>query len=168
MWFSLFTRTGEKTAVVDMVHYLWTGKSMPNRAPSLRSLLLAGKTPLKNTLLRPGGTYEATVVASDPEGDSLDIKWEVVPDVNENFILPQHRTEREALPAAIVQAQGPRALVKAPVKRGAYRLMVTAYDGKGSVATHSYPFFVGVLTAADVKEVTGKGRDLKKKTPEMN
>ncbi|QIL74581.1 glycoside hydrolase family 2 TIM barrel-domain containing protein [Hymenobacter sp. HDW8] len=163
MWFSLFTQSGDKTAVVDMIHYLWTGKSMPNKAPSLRSMRLAGKSPLRNTFLRAGNTYEATVVASDPEGDSLDIKWEVVPDVNENFILPQHRTARESLPAAILQAKGARALVKAPTKKGPYRLLVTANDGHGSVATHSYPFYVGEFTAADLEAIT-QGT-FKKKAP---
>lgn len=165
MWFSLFTPSGEKTAVVDIVHYLWTGKSMPNKAPNLRSLRLAGKPPLRSTFLRAGGTYEATVVASDPEGDSLTIKWEVVPDVDESFILPQHRTAREALPGAIIQAQGTRALVKAPARKGAYRLLVVANDGQGSVATHSYPFYVGVLTAADLKKIT-QG-NYKKKAPRI-
>ncbi|QNP51875.1 hypothetical protein H9L05_18355 [Hymenobacter qilianensis] len=163
MWFSLFTQGGEKTAIVDMIHYLWTGKSLPNKAPGLRSFRLNGKTQLRSTFLRADSTYEASVVASDPEGDLLAIAWEVVPDVNENFILPQHRTAREALPGAIIKSEGTRALVKAPAKKGAYRLLVTANDGKGSVATHSYPFYVGKLTAADIKNIS-QG-NFKKKAP---
>lgn len=166
MWFSLFTPKGEKTAVVDIIHNLWTGKSMPNKAPSLKLLRLAGKLPSQSAFLRAGATYEATVVASDPEADSLAITWEVVPDVNEALILPHHRTARESLPDAIMQVKGERALIKAPTKKGAYRLLVMANDGQGSVATHSYPFYVGTLTAADIKK-TLQG-SFAKKTPEMH
>jgi hypothetical protein len=105
-------------------------------------------------------------MASDPEGDSLRLKWEVVPDVNENFILPQHRTALEPVPGAITKVQDTRAFVKAPIKKGPYRLLVMAYDGKGSVATHSYPFYVGTLTNAEIEKIT-QG-NFKKKTPGIN
>ena len=162
-WFSLFTNSGEKTAVVDMVHYLWTGKTVPNQAPRLSTMRLGGKPAWKSVFLRPGKNYLATVMATDPERDSLRIVWELVPDVDENYILPQHRTALEPIPNAIVQAKGTRAVVKAPTKKGAYRLLVMAYDGQGSVATHSYPFYVGKLTAAEIEAM--KHGNFKKKTP---
>lgn len=153
MWFSLFTAKGEKTAVVDMIHYLWTGKSVPNQAPSLALLRLGGKIDTGSTFVQPGKTYLATVKATDPEGDSLSLKWEVVPDIDENFVLPQYRTAPEPLKDIIRQTQGQQALVQAPVKKGPYRLLVTANDGHGSVATHSYPFYVGTITAAEIEKV---------------
>ncbi|UPL50784.1 glycoside hydrolase family 2 TIM barrel-domain containing protein [Hymenobacter sublimis] len=159
MWFSLFTDKGEKTAVVDMVHYLWTGKQVANKAPRLTRLRLGGLPPERNVLLRPGATYQASVEATDPEADSLRFTWQVVPEVDENFVLPQDRTAPEPLPNIIQQAQGERVLLQAPRKKGPYRLLVMANDGHGSVATHSYPFFVGQLTAADrAKEPQGSFR----------
>ncbi|WP_460621301.1 glycoside hydrolase family 2 TIM barrel-domain containing protein [Hymenobacter tenuis] len=151
MWFSLFNTNGEKTAMVDMVHYLWTGKSMPNQAPRLTMLRLAGLAPRLSTSVRPGASYLATVRAHDPEGDPLRLEWQVVPDVDENFVLPQNRTGTEPLKGAILSAKGEQALIKAPAKKGPYRLLVTAYDGRGSIATHSYPFYVGTFTKEDLE-----------------
>lgn len=158
MWFSLFTPAGEKTAMVDMMHYLWTGKTVPNQAPELAHLQLAGQPAIRSTCLQPGATYTASVDASDPEGDALRIRWEVVPDVDENYRLPQERTAPEPLPNLIRPLAGPRVRVRAPARRGAYRLLVTAHDGHGSVATHSYPFYVGKLTADVLKPPIGSFR----------
>ncbi|SET42850.1 glycoside hydrolase family 2 TIM barrel-domain containing protein [Hymenobacter actinosclerus] len=149
MWFSLFTANGEKTAVVDVVHSLWTGRQVANRAPALADLRLAGLPARASTLLQPGRLYRASVRATDPEQDSLRLVWEVVPEVNEYITLPQHRTPPQALPSA-VRPDGPqRALLRAPTQKGPYRLLVTAFDGHGSVATHSFPFYVGRPTAEE-------------------
>ncbi|MBX0289843.1 hypothetical protein K3G63_05300 [Hymenobacter sp. HSC-4F20] len=150
MWFSLFTAAGEKTAVVDMMHYLWTGQQVSNKAPQLSSLRLGGLDDSCSTVLRPAATYQASVRATDPEGDPLTLDWAVVPEVDENYVLPQDRTAPEPLPHVVRESHGERVLVQAPATKGAYRLLVTAHDGQGSVATHSYPFYVGPLTATDV------------------
>lgn len=150
MWFSLFTAAGEKTAVVDMMHYLWTGRQVPNQAPRLHQLRLGGLDDSCSAVLRPGATYQASVRASDPEADSLTLDWAVVPEVDENYVLPQDRTAPEPLPHVVQKATGETMLLRAPSTKGAYRLLVMAHDGQGSVATHSYPFYVGHFTAADL------------------
>ena len=65
-------------------------------------------------------------------------------DVDEFHTLPQNRTAPEYLRGAIRRTVGLQATVHTPVRRGAYRLLVTVHDGRGSVATSSFPFFVGL------------------------
>jgi hypothetical protein len=152
MWFSLFTEKGEKTPIVDLMHTLWTGKEVPNKAPDLTQLRLNGQDASENTFLQPGNLYPAFVKVTDPEGDSLRVSWEVTPDISEMDALPQYRTAPEPIAKAIEQAQGFQASVRAPTKPGPYRLLVMVYDGQGSVATHSYPFHVGAMRAVSIKK----------------
>jgi hypothetical protein len=152
MWFSLFTAKGEKTPVVDLMHTLWTGKEVSNKAPYLTQLKLNGQDASENTFLEPGMIYPAIVDVTDPEGDSLRVHWEVTPDINEMGALPQYRTAPEPVANAIEQVQGLQARVRAPAKRGPYRLMVSVYDGQGSVATHSYPFYVGTMQEVNINK----------------
>jgi hypothetical protein len=143
MWLSLFSPKGEKTPQTDVLHYLWTGQPMANKAPHLDLLSLAGKRANQQVILQPNTTYPASVSSWDPDGDSLRVEWRVTRDVNEFRTLPQARTAPESLPNAISSAQGQTALIHTPTERGAYRLLVDVHDGKGSVTNHSLPFFVG-------------------------
>lgn len=146
MWLSLFSPTGEKTPQIDMIHSLWTNKSLANLAPLVGSIRLAGKLDLENVALQPNADYPATISASDPEGDPLRLEWNMTHDVDEFHTLPQNRTAPENIVGAIRHAVGLGAVVHTPSQRGAYRLLVSVYDGHGSVATNSFPFFVGKPT----------------------
>jgi hypothetical protein len=142
MWFSLFTRQGEKTGVVDVINHLWTGKYPKNRAPILEQLRVNGKQDRDNTYLRPGTSYLAAVQATDPEGDPLRAEWELVPEIDEFKVLPQDRTPPEPIPGLLTPKQGLEATLRTPDQPGPYRLLVSVYDGQGSLATHSFPFYV--------------------------
>jgi hypothetical protein len=143
MWLSLLSPNGEKTPQVDMMHYLWTNQRLPNLAPQVSAIRLAGKQPLDDVALLPDTDYPATVSATDAEGDSLRVQWTVTHDADEFNVLPQNRTARETIPGIIRQASSPRAVVHTPHERGAYRLLVSVRDGHGSISTNSFPFFVG-------------------------
>lgn len=143
MWLSMFATTGEKTPMVDMIEYLWTGKKAANSAPSVGTVRLAGKLDIDDVALRPNTDYPASVSAFDAEGDSLRVTWRVIRDVDEFHTLPQNRTAPETIVAAVRKSSGLTALVRTPAARGAYRLLVDVYDGHGSVTNDSFPFFVG-------------------------
>ncbi|GAA4346511.1 glycoside hydrolase family 2 TIM barrel-domain containing protein [Hymenobacter saemangeumensis] len=143
MWLSLFAPTGEKTPMVDMIEKLWTTKKPANEAPRVGPILLNNKLDTHDVALAPGAAYPASITATDPEGDSLRVEWRVTRDVDEFHTLPQNRTAPEPIPGAIDQARGLTAVVRTPTARGAYRLLVNVYDGKGSVSNNSFPFFVG-------------------------
>jgi Glycosyl hydrolases family 2, TIM barrel domain len=143
MWLSLFSPTGEKTPQVDIIHRLWTNTALDNQAPQVGSIRLAGKLDLESVALQPDSDYPATVSATDAEGDSLRIEWAVARDVDEFHTLPQNRTAPEPIRGAVRRTTALGAVVHTPHRRGAYRLLVSVYDGHGSVAANSFPFFVG-------------------------
>lgn len=146
MWLSMFTPEGEKTPMVDMMQYLWSQQKPDNQAPWVGSIWLANKLDSANVALQPGTEYPASIIASDPEGDSLRVRWAVTKDVNEFITLPQNRTAPEAIDQAIRQVKGLTARIRTPTEHGAYRLLAYVYDGKGSVTANSFPFFVGKPT----------------------
>jgi len=143
MWLSMFAQTGEKTPLVDMLQYLWSQQKPANQAPVVGAIQIANKLDTADLALQPGTDYPASIVASDPENDSLRVRWAVAPDVDEFLILPQNRTAPESIDQAIRQVHGLSARIHTPTEPGAYRLLAYVYDGKGSVSTNSFPFFVG-------------------------
>lgn len=143
MWLSLFSTKGEKTPMVDMMEYEWTGRKPSNEAPTVGGIRLANKLDVDDVALKPNTDYPASVSALDPDGDSLRIQWRVTQDVDEYHTLPQNRTAPEAIAGSIRSASGLKATIRTPAERGAYRLLVNVYDGHGSVTTNSFPFFVG-------------------------
>jgi hypothetical protein len=143
MWLSLFSPAGEKTPQVDMIHALWTKDTVANRAPVVGAIRLNGKLDRDNVALELNTDYPASIIATDPESDSLHVEWNVARDIDEFHTLPQNRTAPENIGGAIRHAVGLGAVVHTPSQRGAYRLLVSVRDGHGSVATNSFPFFVG-------------------------
>ncbi|WP_044513517.1 glycoside hydrolase family 2 TIM barrel-domain containing protein [Hymenobacter sp. DG25B] len=140
-WFSLFGAKGEKTATVDLMQYLWTGKYPRNRAPEIGRLRFAGGYGTNNLQPQAGSLQDASVTASDIEGDSLHVVWQVFPD---NNLLGRNKKKDiapEEIPNSIIAAHGLHAMVRVPKKPGPYRLFVTIYDGKGSIATANAPFY---------------------------
>ena len=138
-WFSLFTSAGEATASVDELQRLWRGYYPPNRAPQLELLTLGGRRDFEFPRLRPNVFYEASFRAHDPEGQPLSVRWEVWPELQ-----PADSTKlalQEPLTGYISEAVGQRALVRAPARPGAYRLLLWVSDGHGGAATANIPFY---------------------------
>ena len=141
-WYGMFLESGEETESVDVMHYIWNGAWPENRTPRLDSFLLEGQNAYANVYLNPEKTYSAQVFSSDPDGDSLTYKWEVMPestDLGDGGDAESAPKPVEGLfegePAAEVQ-------LKAPEASGAYRLFVYVFDGKGHAAHANIPFFV--------------------------
>ncbi len=147
-WFSLFEPTGEKTETVDDLHLLWRKRYPANRAPHLTEVLLAGRSFLGNVFLRPGRQYPAAVTVTDPEGDSLAIRWEMLPEMRFGAGIKEIATPLEPVPGAVVRAWGRQAVICTPTQPGAYRLYVRAFDGHGSVGTANIPLLVRVAPVA--------------------
>ncbi|WP_170934667.1 glycoside hydrolase family 2 TIM barrel-domain containing protein [Hymenobacter gelipurpurascens] len=143
-WYSLFAPTGEKTATVDVIQTLWSGQRPSNLAPRINALKFVGATAGKEIRLQAGADYRAKVTATDPEANSLNINWKVyqdifigtMPSINKLF------TPTEAIANSVEPVNGVEVTVHSPTRPGAYRLAVSVYDGKGSVATANLPFYV--------------------------
>ncbi|GGG57691.1 hypothetical protein GCM10011378_37230 [Hymenobacter glacieicola] len=145
-WFSLFAPTGEKTAVVDVMQELWSGRAPRNRAPNISDLWLTANGSHNNQLL-PQTEYVVQLATTDPENDSLRTVWEVFPDIILKAEANDTRESSLATPSdavrdVVLAANSQRAVLRTPQRPGAYRLSVHVFDGQGSVATASLPFYV--------------------------
>jgi hypothetical protein len=147
-WFSLFEPTGEKTEMVDELHWLWRHQYPANRAPHLTKVLLNNRPGDGNVQALPGQRYPARVEVTDPEGDSLTTRWEVLPDMQPHAVGKELITPPEPVAGCILQARGQQAVLQMPARPGKYRLYARVFDGHGSVATANIPFLVRPKTAA--------------------
>ena len=135
-WFGLHTHEGDTTAAADALQEVWSGTKPANLAPAIKDLRGVPKSSLT-----AGGTFEASVEATDPDGDPLVWHWAVLPEATSH-----DNGKRPPMPAsvsgAIVKSSGDGASVQAPGKPGIYRLHVWVKDGKGHAATANMPFEV--------------------------
>ncbi len=142
-WYGLFTERGEETEVLDVIHYLWSGRWPLNQAPHVYSLQLAGKKAVQDVFVKAGGTYPIVAVVTDPDHDPLIYRWELLPEATQ----VGEGGDFEARPKPVTNAflkptDNGQIFLKAPPKAGAYRLFVYVSDGHNNVATANLPFYV--------------------------
>lgn len=141
-WFSLMTESGEETEMVQLMRELWSGQTDFNKAPHVAYLSIQDIFPSDHLHLQPGVTYPAAVLATDADGDSLQVRWEVLPETVSEDGNSIKEEKPAPVPGVIVATKGTQATLKAPQKDGAYRLYAYVYDGQGNVATANFPFYV--------------------------
>ncbi|MBB1286766.1 hypothetical protein HRH25_20465 [Flavisolibacter sp. BT320] len=141
-WYGLFTESGEESEVMDVMYYLWTGTWPANKAPHLYSLQLDKKKATDNIYVAAGSRYEALAVVTDPDGDKLSYRWELLHEPTKVGEGGDHEDRPSVVKGAVQDAGNGKASVQAPATEGAYRLFVYATDGNGNVATANVPFFV--------------------------
>lgn len=141
-WYGIFLKSGEETESVDVMHYIWNGEWPANRTPSLDSFKLDGKTAYENIYLEPGKTCSAQVFSTDPDGDALSYKWEVMPEGTNLGEGGDYEPTPEVVPGLFEGTPAAKAQFKAPEETGPYRLFVYVSDGNGHAAHANIPFFV--------------------------
>ncbi|MEJ2383678.1 MAG: glycoside hydrolase family 2 TIM barrel-domain containing protein [Xanthomonadales bacterium] len=141
-WYGMLLADGSKTETIDVMQKIWTGSWPENRAPQVRSMRLDGKDAKDNVTLDAGAEYTAQVSASDPEGDELTFRWEVMRESQATQTGGDKEAIPETLDDAIVAVTGQKATVRAPAEPGAYRLFMYVYDGNGSAGHANIPFRV--------------------------
>ncbi len=142
-WFGMFDEKGLETEAVDVMHFEWSGKLPPNRTPQISSFKIDNKSANQKVYLNPEEHYKAKVLASDPEGDKLTYKWEVLEEGTKFPYGGNGEQKPPAIPGLIPKENNlPEIYFKAPTQTGAYRIFVYVYDGKGHLATANIPAFV--------------------------
>ena len=141
-WYGMFLDSGEETAPVDVMHYVWNGKWPVNRSPRLEGVWLNDKTAQQSVRLKAGESYPARVASSDPDGDKLIYHWEVMEESTSTNVGGDHEHRPPHVPDLIADDAKPEIKLRAPNRPGAYRLFVYVYDGKGSAGHANIPFYV--------------------------
>ena len=141
-WYGMFLKTGEATAIVDELTHYWTGEYPENRAPQLDSMKIDNKNGVENIYLKPGAACAVKVFASDPNGDELTYKWELLKEVVERSQGGAFEKEPGAVDFEILSDSRGELRFVSPKEKGEYRLFSTIFDGKGKVGTANVSFYV--------------------------
>lgn len=140
-WYGMFLDSGEETAAVDSMQYVWTGTWPTVRSPKLDGAWLDGRTANQNIRLVSGHTYPAKVLATDDAGNPLKFTWEVMEESADLKTGGDFETKPQSLPGLVQTTQDGEILLKAPAKPGAYRLFAYVFDGHGHAAHVNIPFY---------------------------
>jgi hypothetical protein len=124
------------------MHYIWNGSWPENRSPRIKTLLLDSRTAHQDVTLKAGGTYGANVVASDPDGDPLEYRWEIMHESEAKEVGGDREHVPGILSGLIADANNGKVAVTAPGEAGAYRLFVYVHDGHGHAGHANIPFLV--------------------------
>lgn len=128
-WFSMLLPDGSRLASADTMHELWSGHPPANRCPVISRLDMTGPRTAK-----PGEMLSATLVSSDPEGDTLSVEWILQYDPAQFGTGGDAETVPPIYPQAITKASLTGAEVKLPENGGLYRLFAYVRDDKGGAA----------------------------------
>lgn len=142
-WFSLFTESGESTAAVDALEYVWTNRIPQNQVPVLHSMRLARRSAVDSIRLSKNKKYVAKVDAVDPDGDTLSYRWRIKPESTETVIGGDFERDIADLEGLFVDDRSqPEVSFIAPATPGQYRIFVMVFDGQGHAAHANIPFLV--------------------------
>jgi hypothetical protein len=141
-WYGMFLPDGTETEAIDVMHYIWTGNWPDNRSPGIEQTLLDAKTAYQDVILQAGTRYEATVMATDPDGDALTYRWEIMRESEATQEGGDKEKLPETFPDLIDAAAKAGAVITAPAQAGPYRLFVYVYDGHGHAGHANIPFLV--------------------------
>ena len=146
-WYGLFLDSGEATAGVDSMQYLWTGSWPANRSPAISAIELDSRTADQSVSLDRDREYGARVRAVDGDRDALHYRWVVLEESGAKTVGGDHEEIPRTIESGIVDANDGTMRFKAPSRAGAYRLFVYVYDGKGHAAHANIPFQVAATTS---------------------
>ena len=140
-WFGMLTEDGNLTEVVDVMQYAWTGEWPDNRTPRIETMRLDGKRAVENVRLVTGQTYEAELVVRDPNGDTLDFRWELKPESAATSGGGDFEASLPSLEGFLSTRDAANTFVTAPAP-GSYRLFAYASDAGRRVAHANIPLLV--------------------------
>lgn len=141
-WYGMFLESGEETATVDTMHFIWNGAWPANRSPRLVRFTLDGKTATDNVRLKPGQKVAARAEIQDPDRDTLAYSWEVMDESTATTTGGDFEHRPKGYKELVAPANKAEVTLTAPARAGGYRLFVYGLDGKGHAAHANIPFLV--------------------------
>jgi hypothetical protein len=150
-WFGLLLPDGKKTAGVDVLCELWSGKPPANICPRISEISLQG-----SDSLNPDETVQVNLQADDPEGQKINVRWELMGE-SKNYVTSGDFQEAPPSYAEnIIESGTTSATIRVPQESGLYRVYAFVDDGAGGGAVANVPLRVKVVTIQD----PGKKADL--------
>ncbi len=128
-WFGMFLPDGSRTASVDVMQKLWSGKDPANRVPAIHRLSVPSLEPA------PGETMIAKVDAADPENDPLRAEWVLMEEAAVYGVGGDEEPVPFVVKGAVTAADAKQATIAMPSHPGRYRLFLTLRDDHGGAAT---------------------------------
>ncbi len=141
-WFSLFHENGEPNAVVDMMQYIWTGAWPEKRSPWVTALDINGQAFDSSIHLKPGQTVTAKVSYTHADPDTLDVRWEVLPEQRVTEAQGSQAITDTGLAVGLEVIDDKTIRFTTPNEPGAYRLYFYGYSPAGKLGTANAPFLV--------------------------
>lgn len=141
-WFGMFMPDGKETESIDAMHYAWNGEWPDNRTPRISDFSLESQVATDNIKLAAGESYSAMIDVTDPDGDSLVYRWEIMEESNSQATGGDKENIPEVIPGLISGEQSAQVEFLAPAEAGAYRLFIYVDDNKDHVAHANIPFLV--------------------------
>ena len=130
-WFGMLMPDGKRTAAVDTMSEIWSGKPPANRCPKIDKIKLVGPVDVRN-----GDEVQVELEASDPEGDSLNVRWVVTGEADSYSTGGDKQNAPPLYDESILKSDLTGATIKAPETSGTVRIYAYVDDGdKGGVAT---------------------------------
>ncbi len=149
-WFSMFLADGSRLGPVDAIQELWSGKPPANRCPAIASFKCDAPD-----ICEPGATVNATLRATDPESDPLQVIWTLQRDLEEYGSGGDAEAAAAIVADAIVKSDLEHAVARLPKEPGLYRLFAEVHDNHGGAAVANLPIRVkGTVTVAVGKKAT--------------
>jgi len=136
-WFGMFLKDGARTAAVDVMTELWSGKPAKDLAPSVEPLRFEGPATLD-----PGDELRVDTSVSDPEGGPVTTRWKLRPESGDYATGGDFRPDLPDVEGAVIEGDTRGARVRMPAEPGPYRLFLYAYDEAGNAATANLPLLV--------------------------
>ncbi|MFY0594607.1 glycoside hydrolase family 2 TIM barrel-domain containing protein [Roseivirga sp.] len=141
-WFGMFMPDGRETESIDAMHYIWNGEWPDNRTPRINDFKLESKVAENNIKLKSGQSYAAMVDVTDPDGDPLVYRWEIMKESTTNATGGDAEEVPEVIQGLIKSDPGTEVSFTAPNEEGAYRLFIYVDDNNEHTAHANIPFYV--------------------------
>jgi hypothetical protein len=138
-WYGLFLKDGSETGVMDVLIEKWTGKKPKNLAPGINTFTINGSNAYESVKVKGKTKMSVVVDAFDENDDKLSYHFEIVPESNDIKSGGDFEKTPESVYKKIFDESNP--IIKAPLKKGKYRLFVLVKDQEKS-ASANIPFLV--------------------------
>ena len=149
-WFGMLLPDGKRTAAADTMAQIWAGNPPSNLCPVINRIVLDGPA-----LVEKGKTVSVRLDASDPENDTLNIRWVVTGEADSYTTGGDLQASPEELESSVVYSDLNGARVKLPEVGGVYRIYAYVDDGNNGAATAN----VSVRVKADPAPITEPGQE---------